>query len=63
VPGPPAWVPLCGFGGEKNQTLYITSARGETDPGYCEAGSVFTTEMKTAGLPRHCSRLAPSTSA
>lgn len=60
---PASRVTSCCFGGEKNHTLYITSARGETDPGYCEAGSVFTTEMKTAGLPRHCSRLALAASA
>ena len=58
---PASRVTSCCFGGEKNHTLFITSARGETDPGYCEAGSVFTVELKTAGLPRHCSRLAAST--
>jgi D-xylonolactonase len=55
---PASRVTSCCFGGKQAKTLFITSARGETDPGYCEAGSVFTAEVKTAGLPRHCSRLA-----
>ena len=55
---PASRVTSCCFGGDKLQTLYITSARGETDPGYCEAGSVFTLDVKTPGLPRHVSRLA-----
>jgi D-xylonolactonase len=55
---PASRVTSCCFGGSNGTTLFITSARGETDPGYCEAGSVFTSELKVAGLPRHCSRLA-----
>lgn len=55
---PASRVTSCCFGGKSHTTLFITSARGETDPGYCEAGSVFTIEMKVPGLPRHCSRLA-----
>lgn len=54
---PASRVTSCCFGGEKLQTLYITSARGETDPGYCEAGSVFTLDVKIPGLPRCASRL------
>lgn len=54
---PASRVTSCCFGGEKLQTLYITSARGETDPGYCEAGSVFTLDVKIPGLPRCTSRL------
>lgn len=55
---PASRVTSCCFGGDDLQTLFITSARGETDPGYCEAGSVFALEVKPPGLPRHVSRLA-----
>jgi len=57
---PASRVTSCCFGDDKLQTLYITSARGETDPGYCEAGSVFALEVKVPGLPRSRSRLACS---
>jgi sugar lactone lactonase YvrE len=54
---PASRVTSCCFGGPDFKTLFITSARGETDPGYCEAGSVFRTEVAAPGLPRHVSRL------
>ncbi len=57
---PATRVTSCCFGG-KPGTLFITSARGETDPGYSEAGSVFRAEVGVPGLPRHFSRLGGRT--
>lgn len=57
IPVPASRVTSCCFGGPEFKTLLITSARGETDPGYCEAGSVFRAEVGVPGLPRHISRL------
>lgn len=48
----------CCFGGADGKKLFITSARGETDPGYSPAGGVFAAPMTTTGVPRPPSQLA-----
>ncbi|MBP6506355.1 MAG: SMP-30/gluconolactonase/LRE family protein [Opitutaceae bacterium] len=50
-------VTSCCFGGADGKKLFITSARGETDPGYSSAGDVFVATMNTTGLLRPVSRL------
>lgn len=51
-------VTSCCFGGAGGKKLFITSARGETDPGYCSAGSVFVADTTVTGVARPPSRLA-----
>ncbi len=51
-------VTSCCFGGADGKKLFITSARGETDPGYCPAGGIFVATLPTTGITRPPSKLA-----
>lgn len=58
IPVPASRATSCCFGGADGKKLFITSARGETDPGYCPAGGVFVAPMPITGILRAPSKLA-----